>query len=175
MTTVSAQLAEVFDAPRRQLEILRSEISTKFSEIETIKNADVPIEVARDRFRDYIDSKTTSTWFEMQVRGFWRARQDTPPSLFPVTNGESERADVDRVICDLLRDMLIQRFETVASQQIDPGLPLEERPKVINQLQAELDELERQEEALIVECGGAGLNIERRDNIRPEIYLEWVD
>ena len=70
------------------------------------------------------------------------------------------------VLLTHFREGLTQHYRTIAA-----GLPAPERRKRLAEIDAELADLEREEEELIVEMAGAGVIIERRPDADPAAVL----
>lgn len=160
---------------------VRQQIAVKRSEIITIKNAHVPENVALERFANYVQAQADSAGFERQAWEFWKPERYSPGLLFAGLGSEKPDApniatvNMDAAFCFLFKDEIIARFKAITAEGLKPGMPLDERPGVLAKLEAELLHLEIEEEALIVELDRMGFPIERREDARPEVVLEWQD
>ncbi|KJS04337.1 MAG: hypothetical protein VR73_14745 [Gammaproteobacteria bacterium BRH_c0] len=160
---------------------VRQQIAAKRGEIHAIKDAHVPASVATERFTSHVRTKAERSGFERQVWEFWKPDRYSPGVLFPGFGSENPEApniaaiDIDAALCFLFQDEIIERFKAITAEGLKPGLPLDERPAVLAKLEAELLQLEIEEEALIVELDRMGFPIERREDARPEVVLEWQD
>lgn len=89
-------------------------------------------------------------------------------------NGGINGVDLGPILCGLLGDEIKQKMaDKIAALDYEAGPPLSERQKLLAQNADQLLQLEIAEEELICEAEQRGWLIERRPDVRPEIFLEW--
>ena len=79
-----------------------------------------------------------------------------------------------RLAVHVLRPLVLEGFPRELEQHystLQPGLPAPERQARLREIDAQLSELEREEENLIRELAGAGVSIDRRPDADPRVLL----
>ena len=86
----------------------------------------------------------------------------------------SQKVDLGPLLCDLFGEEIKRNMTAkIKSLDYEAGPPLTERPKLLEQNADQLHHLEAAEEELICAAEEHGWFIDRRLDIRPEIFLEW--
>jgi hypothetical protein len=81
-------------------------------------------------------------------------------------------ADVGPLLAWLFKDLIAQRLrEAIASANYTPGPPMAERAPLLKALDRKLWDVELEEEHLIEQAEGQGIEIARRPDARPEVIL----
>lgn len=82
------------------------------------------------------------------------------------------QVDLAPVLCGLFGPEIKRRLASVIENEAGtPGPSLAERPEILDRWNAELERLEREEEAIIRAAETAGERLARRPDARPEIVL----
>jgi hypothetical protein len=163
-----------------EIEDIRQLISEKKREISRIETAPVTMPEALARLEAYIAEQRDNSSLERAFRHFWQPKDHRPEglsSLVVMSDGEggAKATGLDRLICDLFAELLIERFKAAGHPDPDSTLPLAGRGERVAAIKREVLAIEREEEAMIVELQALGLRVDRRGGASPEAILEWRD
>ena len=82
--------------------------------------------------------------------------------------------NLEAMLCSLFGEEIKRNMaDKINALDYEAGPPLSERPKLLEQNADQLLQLETVEEELICEAEKQGWSIDRRLDVRPEIFLEW--
>lgn len=83
--------------------------------------------------------------------------------------------NLSEMLCGLFGEEIKKNVaQRISALDYEAGPPNAERKSLIAKINAELDKLETKEERLIHQAESIGMNIPRRENVRPEIFLEFA-
>lgn len=178
-----AQLEKATAEANKQLLALREELDSIDDEMRWLESAPTPLEdalAAIDNFIQQHDSSAQVRPFFLNYKSQGLAPMETELNISNHRIGEasfaSGKVDLASVLIPLLGAVdAKKRLHALAikeAKNIDSGPPLIERPALIAALQDRHYMIEVEEEALICQAEGLGIDgIYRRHNCNPEIVL----
>lgn len=96
---------------------------------------------------------------------------EMPTLLAAEVKGAFPQADLGAVLASLLAADELRKFLLAGIEEIPESLDAADKAKHLQEIEASLLDLEREEEALIVESENCGQPVQRRRDARPEIVL----
>jgi len=164
-----------------QLESLRAEIAELRDQLESVDDGAVPKAEYTARVAAWVDDQAQQfaqgAEFAISALRLPRAQpREVTVAQIPVRGGGSDEiiaaADAGPLLCFLFADTLKERLGQLIEQSAYiQGPPSGERDRMRAEIEEELDRLESEEEALIVEGEAVGLTLHRRPDARPSIIL----
>jgi hypothetical protein len=165
------------------LDVLRSQIAEKRNEIEALHRAPVPVSEALEQFDKWAADRAEQAVQSLRpellsdpanVSGEMRL-----PDLSYRLDGEIARADhrADEILYGLILATAMPAFRSIVEERIEAAtagrecLTAAERVERIERAEAELLDLELQEESVVRSLEGAGLPVERRADASPVAVL----
>ncbi|NEX15783.1 MAG: hypothetical protein C1943_03860 [Halochromatium sp.] len=178
---VAGQIAALKDQIETKVAGLRTKIETIKSKLVDLDEAGVPPDEYLARIAQWIDKQAQSFETDLEYR-FSSLRTAAPQGDFVSAfrlrvrgsndNESIAAADASGMICWLMRDEIKAKLAPlIEGVEYQDGPASADRPRLREKLNAQLDTLELQEEALICEAEPAGIIIPRRIDARPEIIL----
>ena len=158
-------MSEIQETSER-LAKLRAEIVQLGEERAKIEGASVPRDEALDLIERTIShnaSRVGSTY------GFLLRPGTSPADLDLVPNGQVASAFCS-FLPDLVREKLIAEVDRNLAER-PSGLPTEERPAALAEIDAAIRKLGVEEEQIITEAEAAGIELDRREDADPAIVL----
>ena len=160
---------------------LRERISATQGEIEALREAPVPKVEYVQRVSDWIDTQAAA--FAVNAEFSVSPLREPFPRADHVGFGQLRvrgsdhgdsvaEADAAGLLCWLMGDAIKAKLsEAIAAAELPEGAPAADRPRLRRDLAAQLDRMEINEERLVVEAQAAGIEVQRRSDVRPEIVL----
>lgn len=155
-----------------QIDLIRAEIAALREESAWTLDARLPREEAAARIPGVVHNLAAR--FDSAILGANLAGLRDPTDL--IGRWLTLRHDVEfgPLLAWLFQDQLAQRLgEVLAQADYIPGPPLEERPRRLAELAAQLRELEIEEERLVEAAESAGLEVFRRRDVDWGIVLGY--
>jgi len=168
---------------RNHVAALQSEILALHERREDLNELSVPKSEFIERMATWVDQQAAkfseNAAYQLSAMRTIKPNQFADATAFhaPVQGGQSHEiiaaADTGPLLAFLFGDTIKEKFaDAIQQSDYKEGPPAAERPKMIKDISAELDQLEFQEEQIIVEAEGVGIPIPRRPDARPEIVLK---
>jgi hypothetical protein len=189
MATRQAKQAAPTASDRRadteaRLAELRAEIERQREAMERADHGLLPPAEFAEAIGQWVDAQARQfedgeIWQGLNALAVPRPRYDRVSLLRPPVRGAGAanpavvaQADATGLLAWLLKDTIKARAaEFIHQRHYQAGPPASERADLRREAQAELDKLERQEEAIIEQAEAAGMTLPRRVDARPEIVL----
>ena len=168
-----------------RLETVRHERDGLLARIDQIKSAPLPLDEAISRVEAFIADHSLIPGLESFFCPYETNNRlltvETIPDTAPVyvvndVLARPPRSSVNLagVLCrffgETIKKTLVDAV-TEESKHYPPGIPILERPALIQDLQAKIHALEIEEEALILEAESAGIALYRRPDVNPKLVL----
>jgi hypothetical protein len=160
---------------RSELAKLRDRVAELHAERADVEKASVPLSEVEQRIDGYLDEQAEArAWFSLAA----------PRLTAPAGEGgwgpmpRLHEGDVMPMLARAMRAEVRNVLVAEVRRHLDahgPGLGERERAVRLAELTAELRQVERAEEALVVEAEGLGLVLDRRPDADPAVVLELVD
>ena len=170
---------------KNKLEAVRQQRNELLNEIELIKISPLPLTDVIARVEAFVSSNNLITGLESFFYPYETNNRlltvETIPDTAPVyvvndVLARPPRSSVNLagVLCrffgETIKKTLVDAV-TEESKHYPPGIPILERPALIQDLQAKIHALEIEEEALILEAESAGIALYRRPDVNPKLVL----
>ncbi len=170
---------------RDRLENVRHEREGLLGRIDQIKSAPLPLDEVVSRVEAFVASHNLITGLESFFCPYETSNSLLTVEAIPGTNpvfvvndmlASNPRSTVNLagVLCSLFGETIKKTLVdavTEESKHYPPGIPMLERPALIQDLQAKIHALEIEEEALICVAESAGIALYRRHDVNPELVL----
>ena len=123
-----------------------------------------------NRFNRQVDGLTKENRFIDHIF----AEMDPFEQRVGIIDGGVNGVNLGSMLCSLFGEEIKRNMaDKINALDYEAGPPLSERPKLLEQNADQLLQLETVEEELICEAEKQGWSIDRRLDVRPEIFLEW--
>ena len=178
MKSAVARMTKATTDLRSEIDRIRGEIRKLNRERENVLAAPLPLKEAEERLGAWIDQQTDLAALPFRLAAF---TEPEPAKERPLhvdeTGGRGGGVDLAPVLAALFGDTIKERLAAALKTMPDyePGLPLAERPKKAAELDNQILELERQEEAIITQAETNGIRIARRPDADPRAVLGVED
>lgn len=172
--SITARIGALFRGSNSDLGKLRRQIAKLKDERAIIIESRLPKEEALARLLQFVDAEADSFDGYGRFINAASTHDADPGSIEGFELWQGARApDAGPILCWLLRDTIKEKLaETIRASDYPEGIPSNQRAVAIADIERQLFQLEREEEALICEAEEAGIEIERREDCDPRIVLE---
>ena len=147
----------------RNINLIREKLSCKQAERESILRSPLPRNAARERLEGAVNAAEGLSGVEDFVHKI------TTGAPIDFLGGHNNQQWLAYLLAHVARPLLIERLEQF--YEGSNGLTSEEREERLASLDAEILDLERQDESCVRAAEAAGGRITRRPEARPEILL----
>lgn len=170
MSKSTNRLAGVINTLANDIKKLRQQINDLKHQRDEIINHRLPKSEALARLVEFVDSEAES--FDAWHR-FGNAAATVDAWPHDIKGFEIARGDIGPLLCWLLGDTIKRRLTGLMEQSnYIEGLPAAEREVAVSKIKSQILDLERTEEAIIIEAEEAGFSIQRRTDFDPAVVLE---
>lgn len=159
------------ETPASALKRVRREIGRLNSELEAVRLAPVPASERKAHVREFIQRKAIAPSVTGRCGG--DVAIDLMPPIGLDLKGPISTAGVEGLITWLFGDLIVEKLEQQIDAETDHAAALssEDRERAIRDIERKIVAVERDEEALIAEGIGMGLELLRRPEASPEAIL----
>lgn len=179
MSNFTNHIRRALSSAHSDIAALRTAIEDTKTALEDAEAAPMPMEDALARF-DVVMAERRKAAAEAAGVYALASRTSHPGAFKPVLLWESNQHQNETVIAgalfdiapDVMRENVRKRLEDFYATSSVPAMTDAERNKCLKELRAKLRDLEKREEAIILQAEEAGLGIERRSDIDPAVFLE---
>lgn len=172
-TTIGAHITALFGSTTGDLAKLRNQITELKQQRDHVASGRLTKAETIQRLAEFVDNEAAG--FDARHR-FANAASTSGATPIDITGFQVWKGDAGPLLCWLLGDAIKHRLaELVEESNLPEGLPADKRPAAIKELEARINALEVEEEAIITDAEAAGMDIPRREDCDPRVVLEVRD